>query len=102
MSRPTRSLFTHTGPFSPHLRLSPALLFLEAYGSHVDARDLSMPYSDFYVPDAIFYDTIGAVYRSGDAIWTWMKSLFVPFDSVTHEGVILWCCGMTKAVGLRK
>lgn len=61
------------------------LSFLGRYNDKVDSLDLSGSYHDYYAPSCKFYNTNGAVYDGGEAIWTWMKGLFGVFDTVRHE-----------------
>ncbi|KAH9213360.1 hypothetical protein DL95DRAFT_390486 [Leptodontidium sp. 2 PMI_412] len=80
------SLITHRGPWDAHSRQYKSLRFLERYLDTLDESKLkSTPCTTFFSPNAVFHDTKGDVYLSGSHIWAWMKRLFAPFESVTHE-----------------
>lgn len=80
------SLITHRGPWDAHSRQYKILRFLERYLDTLDEKKIkSTPCTTFFSPNAVFHDTKGDVYLSGSHIWAWMKRLFAPFDSVTHE-----------------
>lgn len=82
------SIFEHQGHWDDHSRQSPALKFLEGYGTKVDTCDLSTtPPSTFYAPNAVFHDTTNNLYIGAPTIWDWMKGLFAPFSHIHHEGV---------------
>ncbi|KAK0108455.1 hypothetical protein ONS95_003257 [Cadophora gregata] len=79
-------IITHRGPWDSHSRQYQTLRFIERYLDTLDASKLkSTPCTTFFSPKAVFHDTKGDVYLSGSHIWEWMKRLFAPFESVTHE-----------------
>src|SRR6187402_3509187 len=84
------AVFTHRGPWDEHSRQSPALRFIEKYCNTIDSLDLdSTSASAFFSPNALFHDTKGDVYITGQHIWDWLKRVFLQFDSVLHEVVEL-------------
>ncbi|KAH8649563.1 hypothetical protein BGZ61DRAFT_487946 [Ilyonectria robusta] len=76
---------THYGVYDASTRAIPALSFIEKYSNKVDSLEISGPFHSWYAPSCNFYNANGVVLRSGDEIWTWMKSLFGPFDAVQHS-----------------
>ncbi|KAE8445508.1 hypothetical protein EG329_013398 [Mollisiaceae sp. DMI_Dod_QoI] len=84
------SIFTHRGPWDEHSRQSRTLRFLEKYLQQIDSLNIAAhPWSAFYSQDALFHDTRGDVYISGDHIWTWLRRNFSPFEKSLHEVIEL-------------
>lgn len=82
---PSSTLSTYNGSWNAETRAVPALAFIEQYARTVDSLNLTAVFSDWYAPSSIFYNSDGVIYRGGDEIWTWMKSLFGPFSALHHE-----------------
>lgn len=80
---------THWGSLGLSTRSVPALAFYEKYANHVRAIELSRPFSDFYVPSAIFFNGDGKIYHGGNTIWKWMKDLFSPFERLEFEHEVI-------------
>jgi hypothetical protein len=79
-----------TGPLPLSLQGESAISFISAYASRVDSMDLSGPYHNWYAPTCNFYNADGAIYKGGEAIWTWMQELFGRFEKVEHKQSKTW------------
>ncbi len=77
--------YTHRGGWDESTRAIPALAFIEKYVSVVDSVQFSGPSHRWYAPSSTFYNGDGVAYRGGDQVWDWMKGLFGPFSTVSHN-----------------
>ncbi|TAQ90316.1 hypothetical protein B7494_g1353 [Chlorociboria aeruginascens] len=79
--------FVHEGPYpDDHSRQNHALRFLEHYAQKINSAEYSGSYLPYYHPDAVFHDATGVDYVGGEAIWTWIRGLFAPFEKIYMEG----------------